>query len=229
MKPMNWKIVDDQHSVLTCTYSFGAGLSTALAVGVDGGTVLVSPPSNPTEEALEAIASRGKVRALIASNAYHHMGLGEWKKRFPEAQIFAPAQSVGRVSKQSQLSGIRSLAEMGPLGAERVQFIDLPHFKTGEVFVTMKTGLGETWYVTDILFNMPKLPPNPIAKALFSWTNSAPGLKYNNLASFIMVKDKKAMKSWLAKQVESAPPARVLFAHGATLENGAAELAAIFA
>ena len=47
----------------------------------------------------------GAVRALIASNAFHHLGVPEWKSRFPDAAIFAPAQAIARVEKQSKLRG----------------------------------------------------------------------------------------------------------------------------
>src|SRR6185437_15051035 len=118
----------------TFTYSFGPGIADSLAFPVEGGVAVVSPPCKVPGESFAELEKHGKVRALIAPNAYHHMGLPEWKARYPEAEIFAPAQSIARVEKQTKLGGIRPLAEAAKLG-DRVELVDMPHFKSGEVLV----------------------------------------------------------------------------------------------
>jgi hypothetical protein len=47
------------------------------------------------------------VRALIATNAFHTLGIASWKARFPDASVFAPAQSLARVT---QVSGTGDLS-----------------------------------------------------------------------------------------------------------------------
>jgi hypothetical protein len=209
-----WNVVDANAKILTYTYSFGPGLSNALAVKGADGLVVVSPPCNVDAGVFDDLAAFGPVRALVASNAFHHMGLQCWREKFPQAKLFAPAQSIGRVKKQTKIDDIAPLSEAKDVAGADVDLVDLPHYKTGEVLVRIRNGRSITWYVTDFIMNLPSLPPGFLFRTLFKWTGSAPGLKFNNVAPMFMVKDKKALKRWLANAVEEAPPTRLVPAHG---------------
>src|SRR4051794_28478527 len=104
-----WSVFDAGTPILTFAYSFGPGAATALAVGGNDGLVIVSPPCRVPAAVLEDLTQYGKVRALVASNAFHYLGLREWNARFPDAPMFAPAQSIRRVEKHSKLTSIRPL------------------------------------------------------------------------------------------------------------------------
>lgn len=216
----HWKVFDPATPILTYTYSFGPGLATALAVGGEGGLIVVSPPCRLAAKAFEDLQPHGPVRALVASNAFHHMGIPEWKKRFPDAAVFAPAQSIARVERQTKVQGIRPLAEAAAIAGARVDLVDMPHYKTGEVLVRIRTDRGLVWYVTDVIMNMPTLPANPIVKLLFKVSGSAPGLKYNNIAPLFMVKNKKALRRWLAEEYRKAPPRWLIASHGDIADFG---------
>ncbi len=220
MKPTasGWKVFDENLPVLTCEYSFGPGTANALAVGGAGGLIVVSPPSKADDALYDSLAPYGKVVALVASNAYHHLGIPEWKRRFPEAAVYAPAQSIARVERKTKLAGIRPIADAAPVAGSNVELVDLPHYKTGEVLVRIDSARGLAWYVTDFMMNMPTLPAHPVGRLLFKWTGSAPGLKFNNLAPMFMVKDKAALKRWLAAELEKAPPRWIIAAHGDVAE-----------
>jgi hypothetical protein len=155
---------------------------------------------------------------LVASNAFHYLGIAEWKARFPEAAIFAPAQSISRVERQSKLRGFRPLAEAASICGSRLELTDMPHYKTGEVLVRVATERGLVWYVTDVVMNLPALPRNPVLKLMFRLSGSGPGLKVNNIAPLFMVRDKGALIRWLAEEFEKAPPAWLIPAHGAVME-----------
>jgi hypothetical protein len=213
-----WKVFDAHAPILTYEYSFGPGTANALAVGVEGGLVLVSPPCRVASGVFEDLSQFGSVRALVASNAFHYLGLAEWKVRFPEAAIFAPVQSIARVERQSKLRGIRPLAEAASITGSRLELTDMPHYKTGEVLVRVATGRGLVWYVTDIIMNLPVLPSNPVFKLLFKLSGSGPGLKRNNIAPLFMVRDKAALKRWLAAEFEKAPPSWLIPTHGDIVE-----------
>lgn len=213
-----WKVFDAHAPILTYEYSFGPGTANALAVGVEGGIVLVSPPCRVASGVFEDLSQYGSVRALVASNAFHYLGLAEWKVRFPEAAIFAPVQSIARVERQSKLRGIRPLAEAASITGSRLELTDMPHYKTGEVLVRVATERGLVWYVTDIIMNLPVLPSNPVFKLLFKLSGSGPGLKLNNIAPLFMVRDKAALKRWLAAEFEKAPPSWLIPTHGEIVE-----------
>ena len=209
-----WKVFDGDTPVLTYLYSFGPGMASALAAGGADGMIVVSPPLRVGSGVKDDVAKYGPVRALVASNAFHYMGIREWKAHFPVAQIFAPAQSIRRIERQTRLSGIRPLADAVSITGPHLELIDMPHYRTGEVLVRIETSRGPAWYVTDVLLNMTSLPSHPLIKLLFRLSNSAPGLKYNNLAPLFMVKDRAALRRWLSSEFNRKPPRWLIPAHG---------------
>jgi hypothetical protein len=54
----------------------------------DGGIWLHSPVK-PTDELVAAISALGPVRHLVAPNMLHHVSIGDWAERFPEARTWA--------------------------------------------------------------------------------------------------------------------------------------------
>jgi hypothetical protein len=216
-----WTIFEADTPVLTYTYSFGPAMANALAVGGEGGLIVVSPPYRVEQKAFDALEAYGPVRALVASNAYHHLGIPEWKRRFPDAEVFAPAQSIARVERKTGISGIRPLAAAVTLGGTRVDLTDMPFYRSGEALVRIRSSRGLAWYVTDIIFNMPALPDHLVAKVLFGLTGSAPGLRYNRIAPLFMVVDRTALKRWFAREYERDRPRWLIATHGEIADLGA--------
>ena len=209
-----WKIFDARTPILTCEYSFGPGVANALAVGGKTCLVVVSPPWRVAAGVFDDLSQYGPVRALVASNAFHYLGIREWKARFPEAAIFAPAQSIARVERQSKLSGILPLAEAASITGPSVELIDMPHYRTGEVLVRITTARGVAWYVTDVIMNLPVLPQNPVFRLMFRLSGSGPGPCFNNIAPLFMVKDKAALRRWLREEFRKKPPGWLIATHG---------------
>src|SRR5690242_6997399 len=172
--PHGWRVFARTPPVLIYTYSFGPGTANALAVRGDSGLVVLSAPYHTSPGVMDDLEPYGAVRALVATNAFHHMGIPEWKRRFPDATVFAPALSIARVKRQTALPDIRPVAELASLAGSNPQLIDMPHYRTGEVLLRLDCERGLTWYVTDVILNMPELPPHPIFGTLFKLTGSAP-------------------------------------------------------
>ncbi len=213
MRVSSWTVVESSLPALTYTYAFGPGIARALAIPVKGGFAVVSPPCNAPDTMFTELEKHGPVRALIAPNAFHSLGLAPWKARYPDVPIFAPAQSIARLEKNTKLTGIRPVADMQPMLGNGLEIIDMPHYKTGEVLVRWRIEGGYAWYVTDVILNMPKVPPGPFG-LIMRWTRSAPGLRRNALAGLFMVKNKRALYGWLAEQAEKTPPTLVVPCHG---------------
>jgi hypothetical protein len=212
--PHGWRVFDARRPVLTYEYSFGPGTANALAAGGTEGLIVVSPPWRAAPGVFDDLAAFGPVRALVASNAFHYLGLPEWKVRFPDAAVFAPAQSIARIARRSGLTGIRPLADAAPILGPGLELVDMPHYKTGEALVRIATDRGLVWYVTDVILNFPVLPRNPVARLAFRLSGSGPGLRYNNIAPLFMVKDKAALRRWLADEFRKSPPGWLIATHG---------------
>src|SRR4051812_45892821 len=106
-----WQRVSPDLPLYTCGYSFGAGHAIALAVPYDGGYAVISPPVKAPESSFAEIDGIGKVRAVVAPNAFHNMGIAAWAARFPDAKLFAPSQSINRVEKKAGVSGVKPLSD----------------------------------------------------------------------------------------------------------------------
>jgi hypothetical protein len=199
---------------LTYAYSFGPGYANAVAVPCDGGVAVISPPCNPSDASFAPVEKLGKVRAIVAPNGFHLMGLSAWKARYPDATVFAPAQSIARVEKKGGVSGVKPVGEAAKVLGPSLEVLDIPHYKTGEALIRFKHGDRTAWYLTDIIMNMPVLPPKFPFKQLFSWTKSGPGLRPNGLAAMLMMKDKNGVYAWMRDQLGKAPPTDLLLSHG---------------
>ena len=210
-----WKVFEAETPVLTYTYAFGPGRVTSLAVGGAEGLFVMSPPYRAPQSAFDDLAKHGEVRALVATNAFHHMGIPEWKARFPNAAVFAPEQAVARVREKTGIATVEPLASAAALAGERLELVDMPHYRTGEVLVRFETSRGRAWYVTDIILNVRRMPRNPIFNLLFRMTGSAPGLKWNQVGPrLIMVKDMRALRRWMREEFDRLTPRWLFATHG---------------
>jgi hypothetical protein len=194
-------------------YRFGPAQVNALAVRGEAGLIVLSPPYRVQQRVFDELQAYGPVRGLVASNAFHNMGIPEWKQRFPAAAVFAPAQSIARVERKTGITNIRALADAKALTGATVELTDMPHYRTGEALARIRTPQGVAWYVTDVMLNWNELPANPLWKFVLRLSYGR-GLRYNRIAAIFMVRDKKALRRWLAQEYERDRPRWIIPAHG---------------
>ena len=227
-----WTVFDAETPVLTYVYAFGPGRVTSLAVGGAEGLVVMSPPYRAPPSLFDDLARYGEVRALVATNAFHHMGIPEWKARFPNAAVFAPEQAVARVREKTGIATVEPVANAAALTGPRLELVDMPYYKTGEALARFETARGRAWYFTDIVLNVRRMPRNPIFNLLFRMTGSAPGLKWNKVGpKLIMVRDWRALQKWIRDEFERATPRWLFTTHGeiADVVNERKEVRELFA
>lgn len=215
-----WRVLDREAGVLTYDYSFakGAWATTFVARMANGQLLVMSPAKGLSDEAAAELASFGEVGALVAPNGFHHLGVPEWRARFPKARCFAAAETAQRIRKKNQQAGdFESLALLQALAGPKLGVGEVQNTKCGETWLWVETARGHVWFVSDILANIPKLPGNPLIKFLFWSTNSAPGYKVFHLALRFIVKDKKATLRALAEEMQRRPPITVVPSHGPAL------------
>lgn len=217
-----WTIIDADAGVLTYTYEFSRGATSNCFTARlrSGGLLVVSPPIKVSQEIVDDLAAYGKIEALVANNGFHHLGIARWRELFPKARCFAAEGAKARIAKRSKDAGeLEPLAALEPLLAEGVAVIETASSKCGETWVRAKIEGGYAWYGSDILANMPSLPPNFVVRQLLKWTKSAPGYRLFNLAHKIVLKDRKATLRAMLEDVKRHPPRVMVPAHGGILSS----------
>ena len=218
-KPIEgWNVVDEDTRVLWREYPFAKGgyATTLVFRGVDG-LVVVSPGRGLDARAYDALREHGEVRALVANNTMHHMGQSEWRARFPDAASYCPRDAVKELSKKLPAVPFWPITELAL--PEHVRCDEPPGFKTGETIFRVRTKKGPVWYSGDLLANIERLPGPPL-RWLFTATDSAPGFRLFRMCVWLMVKDKKAVRTWALDRLATDPPAVVVPAHGAPFDAG---------
>jgi hypothetical protein len=76
----------------------------------DGGVWLHSPVA-ATEARVSAVRGLGPVAHLVAPDRFHHLHLGPWQERFPEARLWAPP---GLAKRREDLSFTGELDDAAP-------------------------------------------------------------------------------------------------------------------
>ncbi len=208
-----WKVLDGEAGILYREYEFtrGAYATTLVFRGVDG-LVVVSPTAGLDARSYDALEEFGKVRALIASNSFHHFGQRAWRARFPEAESYCPPGAVAALRKKVAGVPFRPLPEL--VLPSHVVWEDAPGFKTGETFLSIGSKTrGSIFFAGDLLANIQRTPGPPMSW-LFSLTGSAPGFRLFRMAAWVFVKEKKVLREWLLARLDQLPPTIVVPAHG---------------
>jgi len=84
---------------------FGFPYPTRMAVArLSTGKAWVWSPIALTSELAEAVENIGPVGYIVSPNRLHHLFLGEWKERWPNAQLYAPP-GLARRKKRLHFDG----------------------------------------------------------------------------------------------------------------------------
>lgn len=210
-----WTTVAEQPLVLVKEYAFGPGRANAMAVRLpDGSFMIISPSVEPGADA-DAFAALGGVSALIANNGTHHLGLGPWRAKFPQAVTYAATRAAERIRKKGKNPGqLEPIEKLQSKAGDRIGFVTISGDKIGDVCVRVHTDRGVLFYAGDFIANIHTLPRNPLFKLAFRLTDSAPGLKVFKLFFTFFVADKGAARDALIKELDAHPPAILVPAHG---------------
>lgn len=215
--PNGWTIIDQEAGLLSMQYSFGGGMASGLVARIGEDSLLViSPPCGYSDEVLADLDAFGKVTAIIAPNGFHYLGLAQWQRRWPEARTFASDGAKKRICRKCRdlPRPFEPLSALEALLPDHVTVMPAPHMKIDDTYLRVDTAQGAVWYITDALCNF-EVPPKPwLLGLLFRWTGSAPGFSANKPANLLMIKDKRAFKTWLLGEIGRAPPWVIVLGHG---------------
>src|SRR5262249_18117664 len=158
----------------------------------------------PSTEVLDALANDGGVSALLAPNAFHHMGQKAWRGRFPKAISFAPDDAMARLAKKSPGINFESIKSLEKKLPPRIRLIQPDGMKAPDVMVSVISETSSVWFSGDIISNTVAEDlalPMRLIMTLFS---AGTGYRHNPMPSMVYLKDKAAWKRSALDAIEKA-------------------------
>lgn len=224
MKPNEtWKVIDHGQlealgdNLYTVTgklkMPLGETVRRMTIAKLSDGRLLVFSAISLDENEMAKIDALGQVAFLVVPSGIHRMDIKAWATRYPQARVVAPA---GAREKVEEL--VRVDATTIETDDPRVQLLAVPGTGEQEFAMLVTTGTTKTLVVTDLIFNLPKLPGfAQIAYTLFGFGPGHP--TQPALVRMNLVKDKDAMRAQLRAWANDSSIERILVSHGAPIEN----------
>src|SRR5262249_32622084 len=137
---------------------------------------------------------------------------------YPAAHAVCSDVARPRLTKKGH-PGLGGLEQVKlPSGAK---FIELPHLKNGEAWISLPRDGGPTWIVCHGFFHMSAPLPGLLGWTL-RWLDVYPGVEVGRTFKPVM-RDKRAYRAWLLETLKTERPKRVYFSHGDPLTDDATE------
>lgn len=209
-----WEVISEQPLLLRHEYSFGLGEANSTAFEIDDRKLLLVSPPIGSEGIYDELRQHGEVVAIAEINGAHYMGIEGARAAFPFARVFASDVAGERITNKAQNPGeVESLELFRELVGERLEIVEVPGHKIGDIVLRAQTDKGLAWWVGDVVGNAPA-PDNFLFKVLTKWTDSGPGFKVNRLFLKFFAQDKVAIKNFYLEQLAAHPMDVFIPAHG---------------
>ncbi len=195
-------------------------------VKLTDGSIWFHSPIAFDEDLAREISSLGQIRYLVAPNIYHHLYLGEWQARYPDAQLIAaPGLSAKRPDLDIAQSLNKETRTMWPNDIEQIKFSGSRMFDE-YIFVHAPSS---TAILTDLIVNIRAEHQSTLGHIL----SRIEGVTYPNgrtpLLYRLSMNDKEAGASAVRNLLAYAPSQAVI-SHGEWFrENATDELRKRFA
>jgi hypothetical protein len=196
----------------------------ALLADLPEGGVLAWSPVPLGDRLREFVLSRGGARFLVAPNSFHYLGLAEWQRAFPDAEVWLAPGLPARVG--AALPAGRELVENAatPFAAT------LPHrvldCGRGVTEVAFLHAPSRTLLLADSAFNVVHLE-RWRDRAVWSALGVLGRFGPTPTARAFLLRDRAAVAAWIQALCQW-PFERVVVAHGEPLGAGPRELRQAF-
>lgn len=216
----SWSVLTQDPIIVRREYSFGPGMANATAVAIgDGRLLLISPPTAVEPEVLEELREYGEVVAILEPNGVHHMGLELCHEIYPYAVAYVTEVAGRRIAKKEKNPGaFEPIENLRDLVGDKLDVLEVPGNKVGDVIVRAKTEKGMAWWFGDFIGNGP-LPNNWLIKALIKWTKSGPGFMVNRIFFKLFVADRIKARDWFLDELKTTPVDLFIPAHGEPIQR----------
>jgi hypothetical protein len=184
-------------------------------IRLSGGALFIWSPVPLSEAIRTAVEALGEVRCLIAPNALHHLFLGEWRRAYPDAKVYAPPglrqrrkdidfdDDLGDAPAPEWSEEIDQVLVRGNLITTEVVFF---HHRSGTaIFTDLIQHFSPTWFTGW----------RAIVAGLDLMTAAEPQVPRKFRNAFV---DRRAARAAL-RRILAWPTRKVLMAHAAPVED----------
>jgi hypothetical protein len=183
-------------------------LNTIL-VATEGGLIVYSPTRNLGDSVHAQIAELGAPRWLVAPNHFHHLGITEWRTRYPQTMVLAGSGALPRLAKKYPALELRAIGTV-----EAIDSLEPEGTKNGEVWVRAHGA----WLVGDAFLNVAG-PVSGVTGFVLKLTGTAPGFCISRLWGALHLADRAKYRSWLFAELDRAPPTWLVPSHGEPISS----------
>ncbi|WP_437608876.1 DUF4336 domain-containing protein [Sorangium sp. So ce834] len=179
----------------------------------DGGLLLFSPLPG-VEQVAGEIRALGEVRAIVAPNLFHHLGLAPAARAFPGARLFGPRRLR---EKRPDVAFTDELGDApDPLWSAEIDQVTVGGMpKVDEVVFFHRP--SRTLFLWDLCFHITQSAHFPTR--LFMRLNGAYGRFGPSRFARSMMRDRAAVGAAVKRMLAWAPE-RIVVAHGDVIERG---------
>jgi hypothetical protein len=186
-------------------------------VSLGNGELLVHSPTWLGEGTFEKVEAVGTPRILWAPNHFHHLSLGRYRERYPEAVAVACQGALTRLGSQGHqgLADLETVRGQLPSGAH---WLVPPGTKSGEAWLSLPGESGRTWLVCDSFFNVER-PVRGLLGVVMRLLGVVPGLRISKTFALLALRDRRVYAQWVLEALEREKPTRLLVSHGEPVER----------
>ncbi len=181
--------------------------------------LVVSPIRGLPEEAFTGLAALGEPATLFAPNHFHHLGLAEWRARFPGVRVVASEAALPRLRAKSPVP-FEPLAALAAALPANVRFLEPPGLKNGEAWVRVQGAGGVVWVVSDAFHHVVE-PVRGVEGVLLRALGIVPGLRIGTTFKLLAVRDRRAYREWVLEQLDADRPTALVVGHGEAVKGPA--------
>jgi hypothetical protein len=190
---------------------------TMVLVRLADGRIIVHNGIALGEPEMKEIESWGRIAFLVVPSASHRMDAKIFKDRFPSLRVVAPPGAKQKVEEVVHVDDTE-----GRFGDEGVRYEILEGTKEREGVLSVKSEGGTTLVFNDAVMNMKSLAGfGGFLMSLFGFTGAAPKVSFPT--RFVLVADRKAMRSHLERLAATDALIRLEVAHGAPVTERASD------
>jgi hypothetical protein len=214
--PLNrWQTLTSDGSIRWLKYSWGPATANTLAARLQDGTwLVVAPSAGSPMSVLEDLSKDGTVSALIAPNAYHHLGQQAWRLHFPGATSYAPAGALPRLSRKSPAVPYRPASDLIETVHPRVSFLIPEGMKSPDMLIRVSVAGSTVWWMGDLFTNSAREDQNWLLRLIAPLAGSGLGYRRNSRPGMIYVRNPRTWLHSITNALDAEPPSIVVPAHG---------------